>query len=136
MRKNKDKPLHRLIRKIIWYVFFVTKGVFLLAFFFAALKFKYWLVWAGYFVLKAIKLFFWIKQAKHAAPIHYESVHHEHHMPHHSEEHFSVDTDHGQGFEYGGGPLGGHPYWGREDRAHDIAYAKQKPDSLLSALTL
>ncbi|CAG9813319.1 unnamed protein product [Phaedon cochleariae] len=120
-KKKKEGLIHKLIKlihKIILGVVIVAVLNYILKFYYAGLAFLKWLVSFKYLILKAIAFWIWVKHQKHAEPVvHFEHAHHDFHGPHDSHEEYETSHDDYENHE--------HPYWGREDRAHEMAYSKQ-----------
>lgn len=100
-------------------ILFTLKYV--LKFYYAALATKHWLISKGYFLLYAIKLYFWLKHKKwdNHEVVYEHSTHdfhvpHEHHLPpaHHVLDYGEHDKDYSTHVTYEH-----QPYWGSEDHA-------------------
>lgn len=126
-KKKKEGPIQKIIRlvhKIMLGVVIVAALHILFKFSLLGLKFKFWLLKLGYFLVHIFKVWASSKHHKHPT-IHYEDVHHAHHYPHVEDE---VD-DHE---DY----LNEHEYLGpyrRSEYAHNLAYAQQKPEVSVSS---
>lgn len=73
-KQKKEGPIKRLVHKIMFFAVFVTGLFFVLQFINAGLRFQYWLVYLGYFVVHALNGW---KGSKQNQVVHYKDEVHQ-----------------------------------------------------------
>lgn len=116
-KKKSEGPIKRLVHKIMIYVVLVTGLSFLLQFIYAGLKFKYWIVHLGHFVIHVLKA--WKGSKDRQNMLHYQNEIH-HIIPSEKQSH-SLGAWQNQETDF--------QNWNRQELAFDMPHSQEQPQS-------